>query len=60
MKRRFTTKALRHYFVSVHRSGCATGSIVPPLYPVGYVLGAGMAAVVLGMFGVVEGFDEEG
>lgn len=53
-------KKLKHFLVSVHRSGCATGAIIPPLYPLGYVLGAGLAAAVLATFGVIEGFDSEG
>jgi hypothetical protein len=53
-------KKLKHFVRSVRRSGCATGAIIPPLYPLGYVLGAGLAAFVLASLGLVEGFDEEG
>lgn len=53
-------KKFKHFFVSVHRSGHATGLWVPPLYPVGYLLGAGLAASVLFTFGCLDGFDEEG
>jgi len=55
-----TVKKLKHFFVSVHRSGHATGLIIPPLYPVGYLMGAGLSAAVLLTFGIIEGFDTEG
>lgn len=52
-------KAL-NFLRTVHQSGHATGLIIPPIYPLGYLIGAGLAAVVVGTLGIVEGFDEEG